>query len=249
MTNKSGFSDQFAAAAVGQSILGRPPRSLTPWTLKADPCPICLAPFHDRNVEPVVVRTQCCGHRFDLDCISRCFVDQPIGSRRCLMCRQNPMPVVNQNTSESHPDTFFPDQTFYLACLNGDLDQVERSLAEGVNVNAVMTNGLTALMLASGWGHTDVVERLINAGVNLNAALSDGTTTLFIAAQMGHTYCVKLLIEAEANLNVRASDGATPLAIAIKMGNTDSMKLLINAEAKLGTEAVKETKEKLHAVQ
>ncbi|WP_422139443.1 NAD(P)H-flavin reductase [Endozoicomonas sp. ALC020] len=28
MTNKSGFSDQFAAAAVGQSILGRPPREL-----------------------------------------------------------------------------------------------------------------------------------------------------------------------------------------------------------------------------
>ncbi len=29
MTNKSGFLDQFAAAAVGQSILGRPPRSPT----------------------------------------------------------------------------------------------------------------------------------------------------------------------------------------------------------------------------
>ncbi|WP_422413550.1 MULTISPECIES: ankyrin repeat domain-containing protein [unclassified Endozoicomonas] len=75
---------------------------------------------------------------------------------------QDPMPVVNQNTSESHPDTFFPDQTFYRACINGDLDQVERSLAEGVNVNAVMISGFTALMLASSKGHMDVVKRLLN---------------------------------------------------------------------------------------
>ncbi|WP_422414306.1 hypothetical protein, partial [Endozoicomonas sp. ALB122] len=115
--------------------------TLSPLTLTTDHCPVCLAPFHGRNVAPVVVKTQCCGHRFDLGCITRCFVDQPIGSRRCAMCRQNPMPVVNQNTSESYPDTFFPDQTFYNACLNGDLDQVERSLAEGVNVNAVMMGG------------------------------------------------------------------------------------------------------------
>ncbi|WP_422414003.1 hypothetical protein, partial [Endozoicomonas sp. ALB122] len=30
LTNKSGFSDQFAAAAVGQSILGQPPRLSPP---------------------------------------------------------------------------------------------------------------------------------------------------------------------------------------------------------------------------
>ncbi|WP_448218532.1 hypothetical protein [Endozoicomonas sp. 2B-B] len=114
--------------------------TLSPWTLKADHCPICLANFHDRSGAPVIVKTQCCGHRFDLDCLSMCFVDQPIGTRRCAMCRQNPMPVVNQNTSESHPDTFFPDWRFYLACSNGDLDQVERSLAEGVNVNAFRTD-------------------------------------------------------------------------------------------------------------
>ncbi|WP_257288739.1 hypothetical protein, partial [Endozoicomonas sp. SESOKO2] len=40
--------------------------------LECDPCPICLIHFHCHDEVPVVVKTQCCGHRFDLDCISRC---------------------------------------------------------------------------------------------------------------------------------------------------------------------------------
>ncbi|WP_257291668.1 hypothetical protein, partial [Endozoicomonas sp. ONNA1] len=37
--------------------------------LESDPCPICLLHFHGRDAIPVVLKTQCCGHRFDLDCI------------------------------------------------------------------------------------------------------------------------------------------------------------------------------------
>ncbi|WOG28644.1 ankyrin repeat domain-containing protein [Endozoicomonas sp. 8E] len=208
--------------------------ALSSWTLKADQCAICLAYFHNRNEVPMVVKTGCCGQPFDLDCISKCFVDQPIGSRRCAMCRQNPMPLVNQNTSEAHPDTFFPDRTFYSACSDGDLDQVERSLAEGVNVNAVMTDDFTALMLASLGGHIEVVERLIKAGADVNATRTkDGDTPLYMAAQENNTNCLKALIEAKADLNARTEDGVTPLFIAVWRGNTDCVEILINAGADL----------------
>ncbi len=217
--------------------------ALYSWTLKADQCAICLANFHNRNEEPVVVKTGCCGQLFDLDCVSRCFVDQPIGSRRCAMCRQNPMPLMNQNTSESHPDTFFPDQTFYIACSNGDLEQVERSLAEGVNVNAVTSDDLTALMMASYGGHTDVVESLINAGASPNAARSCGATALYFAVQENNPDCVKLLINAGANPNAaNTSNGATPLSIATRLGHSDCVKALTEARER------KETKERHFAI-
>ncbi|WP_257282219.1 ankyrin repeat domain-containing protein [Endozoicomonas sp. ISHI1] len=199
-------------------------------TLESDPCPICLDHFHDRDEALVIVKSRCCGHRFDLDCISRWFVDQPIGSRRCSMCRQDPMPMLNENTGESHPDTFFPDQAFYLACFWGDLDQLDKSLAEGVNVNGVMDD-FTALMLASSLGHKDIVERLINAGANLNARNKNGATALFMAAQENNTDCVKILIEAKADLNARTEDGTTALFIAAAKGNTGCVKALINAGA------------------
>ncbi|WP_257287845.1 hypothetical protein, partial [Endozoicomonas sp. SESOKO2] len=100
--------------------IARPPVTGDTQVPQEDPlCPICLAEFHGRAVATVVVKTQCCGKRFDLDCILKYFVDHPIGSRRCAMCRQNPMPVLNLNTGEPHQDTFFPDQTFYRACFEG----------------------------------------------------------------------------------------------------------------------------------
>ncbi|WP_422135648.1 ankyrin repeat domain-containing protein [Endozoicomonas sp. ALD040] len=204
---------------------------LSPWTLKADQCPICLACFHGRSLPAVIVKTQCCGHRFDLDCISRCFVDQPIGSRRCAMCRQDPMPLVNLNTGESHPDTFFPDQAFYDACVDGELNQVERSVAEGVNVNAITHGDFTALMIASYRGHKAIVECLISAGANLNAASEAGATALFLAAQENYTDCVKLLINAGADLNAGTEDGSTPLSMAAQEGNIDCVKALIEANA------------------
>ncbi|WP_257275407.1 ankyrin repeat domain-containing protein, partial [Endozoicomonas sp. SESOKO4] len=206
--------------------------------VECDPCPICLVHFHGRDEAPLVVKTQCCGKHFDLDCISKCFVEQPVGSRRCAVCRQDPMPMVNVNTDESHPDEFFPDRAFYLACLEGDLDQVEMSLADGVNVDAViviMDDDSTALMLAAGGGHKDIVKRLINAGANINAACSSGTTALFVAAQANNTDCVKILIEAKADLNAARSIGATPLYIAAQENNTDCVKLLIEAKADLNT--------------
>ncbi|WP_257282297.1 ankyrin repeat domain-containing protein [Endozoicomonas sp. ISHI1] len=200
---------------------------------ESDPCPICLVHFHDRDEALVVVRSQCCGHRFDLDCISRCFVDQPIGSRRCAMCRQDPMPMLNEKTGESHPDTFFPDEALYLACFEGDLDQLENLLAEGVNINAVMDDNFTVLMLASCLGHRDIVERLIQAGADLNARTKNGNTALLLTARENIADCLKILIEANANLNARDKDGATSLFIAAWENNTDCVKILIKAKADL----------------
>ncbi len=207
-------------------------------TSEPDVCPICLANFHGRDVAPVDVKTQCltqCGHRFHLDCISKQFIFEPIGSRRCAMCRECPMPVVNQKTSESHPDTFFPDQVFYDACYDGDLIQVERSLAAGVCVNAVMTDDFTALIVASSEGHIDVVERLIKDGADVNVArATDGATSLFYAAQENNTDIGKLLIDSGANLNTpRTSDGATPLFFAAQENNSDFVTLMIEAGADL----------------
>ncbi|WP_257282063.1 ankyrin repeat domain-containing protein [Endozoicomonas sp. ISHI1] len=203
---------------------------------QADVCPVCLEPFHGRKVAPVDVNPLCqtnCGHRFHLDCISQQFVGKSVGSRQCSVCQQDPMPVVNLNTGKFHLDKFFPDQTFYNACLQGDVDQVDKSLAEGVNVNAVMNNGLTALMLASYNGNKKLLERLLNAGAEVNTARAkDGVTPLIIAAQKHHDpACMKLLIKAGAKVNAACSRGATALHWATQNFNVSNIKLLIEAGA------------------
>ncbi len=166
---------------------------------KDDVCAICLEHFHGHDVAPVDAdETKClthCGHTFHLRCLTSQYFRKPIGSRQCAMCRQNPMPVEKEKTSESLPDKFFPDETFYDACYQGDYDQVDKSLADGVNINAVMKYGVTALMLGSFSGNRAVVERQLNAGAKVNfARTEDGATPLFMAAMMGNTEKVRLLI-------------------------------------------------------
>ncbi|WP_257296834.1 ankyrin repeat domain-containing protein [Endozoicomonas sp. YOMI1] len=203
-----------------------------------DPCPICYYDFHDRAVAPVVVKTQC-GHRFHLDCIARDFVERPIGLRRCAICRQNPMPVVNENTNESYPDKFFPDRAFFNACSEGDSKKVIKSLAEGVNVNvAVVGKGFTALMLATAKGHKEVVEHLTKGGAGLDTARTvDGVTSLHIAVRSNSTACVQALITAGAELDAPlTTNGATPLWVAALENNTDCLQALITAGAGKGKE-------------
>ncbi|WOG28642.1 ankyrin repeat domain-containing protein [Endozoicomonas sp. 8E] len=203
---------------------------------KDDVCAICLDYFHGHDVAPVDAdKTKCmthCRHTFHLGCLTSQYFTKPIGSRQCAMCRQNPMPVKNQSTSQSHPDKFFPDETFYDACIQGDYDQVDKSLAEGVNINAVMKYGLTALMLGSCSGNRTVIERQLNAGAKVGATRTgDGLTALLIAVLEGKTECAQLLIDKGADLK-----SIPPLLIEVLMGNTEKVRTLIADGADLNAD-------------
>ncbi len=58
MTNKSGFTDQFAAAAVGQSILGQAPRALTStWSTPMKTPNTCVATYKTHNAADDAVKS------------------------------------------------------------------------------------------------------------------------------------------------------------------------------------------------
>src|SRR5437870_4061661 len=86
-----------------------------------------------------------------------------------------------------------------VAARDGRLDQVERLIAKGANVNAAVPTrdlreliafiswmqelpksdiGYTPLMYAAQGGHLDVAQLLIRKGANVNAATRDNDTAL-----------------------------------------------------------------------
>ncbi|WP_448218540.1 RING finger protein [Endozoicomonas sp. 2B-B] len=133
--------------------LNHPPLPIsTELTSEPDKCDICFAEFHGRNVAPAQHNPKCkshCGHIFHLDCLTMLSVHKPIGSRSCAYCRENPFPALDTETGKSYPDEFFPDQAFSRACWNGDVDEVKKSLAAGVYINAVMSYDFNPLLIAS----------------------------------------------------------------------------------------------------
>ncbi len=66
------------------------------------------------------------------------------------------------------------------AVSNGNLEQVKVLIASGVNVDLLIKNADTALIVASREGHLEIVKFLIAAGVDIDRDL--GSETALIAA-------------------------------------------------------------------
>lgn len=82
-----------------------------------------------------------------------------------------------------------------IAANTGRLEEVERLLNEGADVNAKAMNGMTPLILAAWMGHTEVVELLLRNGADVNAKTNTGSTALKLATDRGHQKIIALLRE------------------------------------------------------
>ena len=69
-----------------------------------------------------------------------------------------------------------------------DISQVKTLIAAGADVNARMSDGTTALLLASQKGNKEIVQELIAAGTDVNAKRNNGLTALMMGSQ-GHCQC------------------------------------------------------------
>ena len=204
---------------------------------KDDPCPVCFVDFDGRDVVPVIVITQC-GHRYDLECIAKSFVSQPFGLRRCAMCRQDPIPLVNEDTGKFYFDEFFPDELFFYACHSGCLELFYLRLAQVGSVNGARADGFTPLMMAAGGGQFEIARVLIQAGANVNAGRSNagdlnGWTALMSAAMNGRLEVARLLIEKGARVNDATVIGRTVLMVAAGNGALKVVELLIEKGAEV----------------
>jgi ankyrin repeat protein len=89
------------------------------------------------------------------------------------------------------------------AAFSGNVQEVERLLEKGADVNTKRDNGMTALIGASLEGQDDVVKLLLAKGADVDAKVfffgrSNGATAYDLASQAGHQEIVKLLVRAGA---------------------------------------------------
>ena len=113
----------------------------------------------------------------------------------------------------------------------GDTDRLTELISQGAGVNDTDDTGASALMYASGMGHSGCVERLVSLGADVNARTGDGVTALITAAGRPSPQCVNALIAAGANVNARADLGYTELMAAATTGFADCVSALIAAGA------------------
>ncbi|XP_025078776.1 LOW QUALITY PROTEIN: ankyrin repeat domain-containing protein 39-like [Pomacea canaliculata] len=122
-------------------------------------------------------------------------------------CESATVSSVNQTMDEMNFE-----RGLWSAALSGEIDELERRLAHGADVNARDKSGYTALHYAARSGHRDVCCLLLNHGAEVNATTTAGSATpLHRAAYMGHADIVQLLLSHGANPHLTDSDGMTAL--------------------------------------
>ncbi|MCX6926218.1 MAG: ankyrin repeat domain-containing protein [Verrucomicrobia bacterium] len=113
---------------------------------------------------------------------------------------------------------------FLTSVCKGDLDKVKAYLAAGADANARDTNGISALMFASGEGRTEIARVLIANGAAVNDRTSDGQTALMFAKNAD---VAKLLLDKGAASDAITPEGVTTLAAAAARGNADLVGILL----------------------
>ena len=123
---------------------------------------------------------------------------------------------------------------------NDNVDQVERLLDSGYDVNTmtVIGAGFTALMYASTLGRPRIVEMLLGKpGINVNAKNRIGYTALMDAVVEDHAAVVEeLLKKSDIDVNAKNKRGQTALILAFvtkirDQPNIDIVKSLVKAKA------------------
>uniref|UniRef100_A0A1A9Z595 ANK_REP_REGION domain-containing protein n=1 Tax=Glossina pallidipes TaxID=7398 RepID=A0A1A9Z595_GLOPL len=98
-----------------------------------------------------------------------------------------------------------------------------------VIINFQNNDGLSALHLASQYGHNQCSRELLLRGANSNLCNNYGDTSLHTACRYGHAGVARILISASCNVNTQNKNGDTPLHIACAMGRRKLTRIVMEA--------------------
>lgn len=151
-----------------------------------------------------------------------------------------------------------PTISLYLAMQRGDIEQIERHVHWGTDLNQLDRDGFTPLQVAVRKGRIAITRLLLKQGVAVDQPDHEGHTALYHAVLGGRTRIADLLLKAGAKIEptpwlieaakqnisgretieylvkhgaeteARNSSGDTPLLIAIRHANHKLAKHLVN---------------------
>jgi ankyrin repeat protein len=122
-----------------------------------------------------------------------------------------------------------PVEKFIEMATMGNIDEVNRAIDMGIEIDELGAKGHTALMAAAYHGHRSIVNILLSAGADPNLLSDDdglgaaGMTALMLAAgsffASNRHQLVKLLIAGGADINQRGAGGKTAIFYAALAGS------------------------------
>ena len=117
------------------------------------------------------------------------------------------------------------------AIQNGRLDEADRLLDAGADINATQSDGSTALLWAVYRNESRLAERLIDAGADVTMANRFGASPLVEAVKTANLALTAMLLDAGADADSPNADGQTALMLATRTGSVALATLLLDRGA------------------
>jgi ankyrin repeat protein len=109
----------------------------------------------------------------------------------------------------------------------GNRDQALLMIDQGADVNALQSDGTSALLYAIYQDDLELVTALVNAGADVNQRNEYGANTMGEAAMSGNTEMLRVLLANGADANLANLEGETPLMVVARTGNVPAAELLL----------------------
>ncbi|MFW9965045.1 MAG: ankyrin repeat domain-containing protein [Candidatus Sifarchaeia archaeon] len=113
----------------------------------------------------------------------------------------------------------------------GNLEDAQKALEKGANVNVIDDRGMMPIHWAALRGHFQIVHTLLDGNANVNSTNSAEWTPIMHASFEGHSKIVKILIERGAEVNARTYVSGTALMFAAGKGHLEVVRILLDAGA------------------
>ena len=125
------------------------------------------------------------------------------------------------------------DDQLFAASELGDKNEIELVLSEGADIESRDSKGRTALIIASGNGHTTVTDLLLERGANIDSQDDEGYSALMSACKNKRVQSASILLDKDADTFLKNSDGKTAFHLAMESSNVELLTLFIKLRRKL----------------
>lgn len=125
-------------------------------------------------------------------------------------------------------------EEFVDAAFEGNINTIRDTISQGIDINAISSNGEAALHKAIRMNHLSIVKMLLKAGANPNLKEEEQEySPLMIALNWSNVdwAIFQALLEAGADINSRASRGETALMLAVFKLNLKAVEKLLELGA------------------
>lgn len=129
----------------------------------------------------------------------------------------------------------------HIAVAKSNMDEIERQVKKGTNVNLLAGDGLATLHWSIACESIESMDKLIELGADPNVRTLQGATPLMNAVQSNKIEHFNLLLQSGALVNAKDNRGFTALHRAAEMGHLEIVKILLSKGADKTVEAENHT--------